>query len=177
MRKLTTLELNRVSPKTFSGLQKYPLVILLDNVRSGHNVGAAFRIADAFLIEKIYLCGIAPKPPHAAIHKTALGAEFCVTWDYVPTAIQALQQLKAANYTIVGIEQTDNSIDLKTFSPAADKKYCLVFGHEVFGVSEEVLAACDFSIVIPQEGTKHSLNVAVSMGIVLWEFRKGMEKV
>jgi len=170
MKKLTMDALGRLSPAAFAQAKKNSLVIVLDNVRSGHNVGAAFRIADAFLIEKIYLCGITPQPPHGEIHKTALGAEAHVAWTYVPTTQVALQQLKQVGYTVVGVEQTDSSVDLDKFSPATQQKYALVFGHEVFGVSDPALEVCDLSIDIPQQGVKHSLNVSVTIGIVVWKF-------
>ena len=137
-----------------------------------HNVGAIFRIADAFLIEKIYLCGITAIPPHREIHKTALGAEEIVNWEYSKDTMQLLKQLKQKGYTITLVEQTDNGSALHELHPVVDHKYCIVFGHEVFGVSDATLSLGDLCVEIPQYGTKHSLNVAVSAGIVVWELFK-----
>lgn len=168
MRKLKVDELARLSPTEFQDIKKLPLVLVLDNVRSMHNVGAAFRIADAFLVEKLYLCGITGTPPHREIHKTALGAEEHVVWEHMPDTTTAIEHLKATGYTIAAVEQTDTSVPLQTFQPSAAEKYALVFGHEVFGVQDAVLAASDLSLEIPQKGVKHSLNVAVTIGIVAW---------
>ena len=164
MKKLTTQSLLRLSPEAFQ--------VVLDNVRSGHNVGAAFRLADAFLIEQLYLCGITAQPPHREIRKTALGAEETVAWKYAPDTLALLRQLKAAGYILAAVEQTDQRTALQSFVPSAAHKYGLVFGHEVSGISETALSACDLSLEIPQHGVKHSLNVSVSMGIVLWEMSK-----
>ncbi|MHA7877418.1 MAG: RNA methyltransferase [Bacteroidota bacterium] len=172
MRKLKVHELIRLSPEEFQVSKKTPLVIVLDNIRSMHNVGAAFRIADAFLVEKLYLCGITATPPHREIHKTALGAEEYVAWIQDKDTLTAVKRLKEAGYTIVATEQTDTSKALHTFTYSATQKYAVVFGHEVFGIQEEVLAACDACLEIPQWGVKHSLNVSVSMGIVVWELTK-----
>ena len=143
--------------------------MVLDNIRSMHNVGAAFRIADAFLIEKIYLCGITAAPPHRDIHKTALGAEGHVAWEKVQDTANLLTQLKQQGYRMVGIEQTATSKSLSTFVCEKDQQYAVVFGHEVFGVQEAALLSCDLLLEIPQYGVKHSLNVSVSMGIVMWK--------
>ncbi len=143
--------------------------MVLDNVRSMHNVGAAFRIADAFLVEKVYLCGITSTPPHREIYKTALGAEEHVSWEYVEDTLKLIECLKTKGYIVTAVEQTDSSIALHAFTPATMQKYALVFGHEVFGVQDTVLSACDLCLEIPQHGVKHSLNVSVSMGIVVWE--------
>jgi len=172
MKKLSTQELNRLSTKEFKNAPKIPLVLVLDNLRSMHNIGAAFRIADAFLLEKIYLCGITAQPPHRDIHKTALGAEETVIWEYVPDTYTLLQSLKNSGYLIVALEQTDKSIPLQDYQTNANNKYALVFGNEVFGIQEEALAACNLALEIPQHGTKHSLNVSVSMGIAIWELTK-----
>jgi 23S rRNA (guanosine2251-2'-O)-methyltransferase len=172
MRQLKTQELDRLSAQDFQVTKKIPLVLVLDNVRSMHNVGAAFRIADAFLVEKIYLCGITAQPPHRDIHKTALGAEDTVTWEYASDTVTLLKKLKKADYLVAGVEQTNQSIPLPQYQPLYNQPYCLVFGHEVLGISEATLAACDLAIAIPQYGTKHSLNVAVSVGIVVWEWAK-----
>lgn len=169
MKKLKIYELPRLSPEVFQVSKKTPLVMVLDNVRSMHNVGAAFRIADAFLIEKLYLCGITATPPHREIHKTALGAEEHVAWEQAQDTLAVVNSLKKMGYVIVAVEQTDASKALHTFSGSAAQKYAVVFGHEVFGIQEAVLSACDICLEIPQYGVKHSLNVSVSMGIVVWE--------
>jgi len=167
-------ELNRLSVTDFKSKDKFPLTLVLDNVRSLHNVGAAFRTADAFAIEKIWLCGITGRPPQREITKTALGSTESVVWEYAATTADALRQLKAAGYLIVAVEQTNESQDLTTFSPAPGQPYALVMGNEVFGVDDEVLALCDAAVEIPQFGTKHSLNVSVAAGVVLWDFLSKM---
>jgi tRNA G18 (ribose-2'-O)-methylase SpoU len=172
MKKLSAQELNRLSIDEFKNVPKIPLVLVLDNIRSMHNIGAAFRTADAFLLEKIYLCGITAQPPHRDIHKTALGAEQAVMWEHVPNTYTLLQSLKNAGYLIVALEQTDQSIPLQNYQINFDIKYALVFGNEVFGIQEDTLAACDIALEIPQHGTKHSLNVSISMGIAIWEITK-----
>jgi 23S rRNA (guanosine2251-2'-O)-methyltransferase len=169
MRKLKIHELPRLSPDVFQVSKKTPLVMVLDNVRSMHNVGAAFRIADAFLLEKLYLCGITATPPHREIHKTALGAEEHVAWEQVQDTLTVIQRLSMAGYVILAVEQTDASQPLHLFPHFSTQKHAVVFGHEVFGIQEAVLAACDACLEIPQRGVKHSLNVSVSMGIVVWE--------
>ena len=169
MRKLKTHELPRLSSEEFQVSKKAPLVIVLDNVRSMHNVGAAFRIADAFLVEKLYLCGITATPPHREIHKTALGAEEHVAWAQAQDTLSLVRHLKKEGYHTVAIEQADVSQPLHTASYPAMQKCAVVFGHEVFGIQDEVLADCDACLEIPQYGVKHSLNVSVSMGIVVWE--------
>lgn len=174
MRKLKTYELPRLSPEAFQVSKKMPWVLVLDNLRSMHNVGAAFRIADAFLMEKVYLCGITGTPPHRELHKTALGAEGHVAWEHAQDTLGVIDRLQAAGYVVVAVEQTDASKALHTFAPLAKQPYAVVFGHEVFGVQDEVLAACDMCLEIPQHGVKHSLNVSVSMGIVVWELARGV---
>jgi 23S rRNA (guanosine2251-2'-O)-methyltransferase len=175
MKKLRLEELGRMSAEEFREVGKIPVSILLDNVRSLHNVGSAFRTADAFRIEKIYLSGITGTPPHREIQKTALGATETVAWEYAERPEDIVLQLKDKGYTIAAVEQTTESTLLQLFNPDPDRKYCFVFGNEVNGVSEPVIARCDLSLEIPQGGTKHSLNVSVCLGIVLWEvFRKGM---
>ena len=175
MRKLKNNELKRISIEEFKSLQKTPITIVLDNVRSAMNVGSVFRIADAFLIEKIYLCGITASPPNKAILKTALGAHDSVMWEYVNDTKDLIESLQNKNYHIVGIEQTENSTSLHTFN-TDDKKLVLIFGHEVFGVSQEVLNLCKECIEIPQYGTKHSLNISVSVGIVIWELSRRLKR-
>jgi 23S rRNA (guanosine2251-2'-O)-methyltransferase len=169
MRKLTMDELNRKSVTEFKDSQKIPLVAVLDNIRSMHNVGSVFRTADAFLLESIYLCGYTPQPPHRDIHKTALGATETVKWQYAPTTIEAVNQLHASGYFVYAVEQAHQSIPLHSFANNGDKKLAVIFGNEVTGVDDDVLALCDGCIEIPQLGMKHSLNISVAAGIVLWE--------
>ena len=173
MRKLKNSELNRLSVEEFKGADKLPLVVILDNIRSLNNVGSVFRTADAFLIERVYLCGITAKPPHKEIHKTALGATESVDWTYVENAEELVKELKAEGRVILAVEQADQSISLDEFKPETGLKYGVVFGNEVKGVGQEVVNRSDACIEIPQYGTKHSLNISVSCGIVLWDlFRK-----
>ncbi len=173
MKKLSLEELGRISIDQFKEAEKIPVTLLLDNIRSLHNVGSAFRTADAFRVEKIYLTGITGTPPHREIQKTALGATESVAWEYSESTGKAIQKLKADGYVIVIIEQTTASLPLQTFFAEKEKKYCLVFGNEVHGVSEEAIDLGDLALEIPQVGTKHSLNISVCLGIVVWElFRK-----
>lgn len=173
MKKLKLEELGRISIDQFKESEKIPVCILLDNVRSLHNVGSAFRTADAFRIEKIFLTGITGTPPHREIQKTALGATESVYWEYVENPATAVLLLKSKGYKIVIVEQTTDSIPLQTFYGEPGAKYCFVFGNEVHGVSEEAIALGDLALEIPQLGTKHSLNISVCLGIVLWDvFRK-----
>ena len=175
MRKLKNEELGRMSVEEYKAEKKRPIVIVLDNVRSMHNVGSAFRTADAFLIEKIYLCGITAKPPHREINKTALGATESVAWAHREKTMEVVEQLKEEGYKIICVEQADESVPLQDFMPYHDCKYCIIFGNEVFGVEDEVVAAADTCLEIPQFGTKHSLNVSVSIGVVMWDFFKKLE--
>lgn len=168
MKKLKLEELGRISVDQFKEAEKIPVCILLDNVRSLHNVGSAFRTADAFRIEKIYLTGITGTPPHREIHKTALGSTESVAWEYVESPETAIEKLKREGFQIVVIEQTTESIPLQKFQPQHEKKYCLVFGNEVNGVSEGVIEQGEIALEIPQAGTKHSLNISVCLGIVVW---------
>ncbi|WP_422081700.1 RNA methyltransferase [Ulvibacterium sp.] len=169
MRKLRNEELNRPSIREFKETPKSPLVIVLDNIRSLNNVGSVFRTADAFLIEKIYLSGITACPPHKDIHKTALGATESVAWEYHKNTVDLVQELKIQEYCVMAVEQAENATMLNQFSVHADQKYALVFGNEVKGVSQEVVDFCDGVLEIPQYGTKHSLNIAVSVGVVVWD--------
>ncbi|MCK6616893.1 MAG: RNA methyltransferase [Cyclobacteriaceae bacterium] len=169
MKKLKLEELGRISVDEFKDAEKVPVCLVLDNVRSLHNVGSAFRTADAFRVEKIYLTGITGTPPHREIHKTALGATESVDWEYVGKPEEAVSKLKSLGYKIVVIEQTTESQSLHQLHVGPDEKLCLVFGNEVTGVSEPVIELADMAIEIPQSGTKHSLNVSVCLGIVLWE--------
>ncbi len=171
MRKLANEELNRLSVEEFKSTSKIPVVVILDNIRSLNNIGSVFRTSDAFLIEKIYLCGITAKPPHKDIHKTALGATESVQWEYSASTIEVVENLKEQGYCCVAIEQAENAIMLNNY-PFNQKSYALVFGNEVMGVDQEVVSACNQVIEIPQSGTKHSLNISVSAGVVLWEFYK-----
>jgi 23S rRNA (guanosine2251-2'-O)-methyltransferase len=168
MEKLSMEGLKRVSATEFEQQQKTPIVVVLDNIRSMNNVGSVFRTSDGFAIEKIYLCGITPLPPHREIQKTALGATETVVWEHTNTTVEALQLLKQNGYTIYAIEQVTKSIMLQNFTYKSEK-VALVFGNEVDGVSNEALALCDAAIEIPQLGTKHSLNISISAGIVLWK--------
>ncbi|HON54470.1 MAG TPA: RNA methyltransferase [Bacteroidales bacterium] len=168
-KKLHVNELGRLSIEEFKQSPKIPVVIVLDDIRSRHNIGAAFRTADAFAVESIVLCGICATPPNNEIHKSALGAEETVTWKYESDILNAITNLKAKGYRIICAEQTENSTQLQNLTIERDKKYAVVFGNEVKGVRQEVLDICDVAVEIPQFGTKHSLNVSVSIGIILWE--------
>ena len=169
MRKLGMDELNRKSVNGFRESEKTPIVVVLDNIRSMHNVGSVFRTADAFLIEAIYLCGYTPQPPHRDIHKTALGATETVEWTYFASAAEAVRGLMARGYAVFAVEQTEGSVPLPEFSARFSGPMAVVFGNEVSGVNEEVLALCNGGIEIPQWGMKHSLNISIAAGIVLWE--------
>jgi 23S rRNA (guanosine2251-2'-O)-methyltransferase len=165
-------ELPRKNRTEFQNAAKLPVILLLENIRSMHNVGSVFRTADAFLAEAIYLCGYTPRPPHRDIHKTALGATETVAWKYADRALEAVKTLKSAGYRIVGVEQVGGSTPLQEFKLATGEKMVLIFGNEVEGVSEELLVYCDSCIEIPQFGMKHSLNVSVAAGMVLWELAR-----
>jgi 23S rRNA (guanosine2251-2'-O)-methyltransferase len=169
MRKLSNSELKRISVDEYKSAKKTPIILVLDNVRSLNNIGSAFRTADAFLIEAVYLCGITATPPHAEIHKTALGAQNSVQWNYFKSSAEAVKQLKNEDYLVYAIEQAEERIFLQNFLPEKDKKLALVFGNEVKGVESEVMELVDGCIEIPQLGTKHSFNISVSIGIVLWD--------
>jgi 23S rRNA (guanosine2251-2'-O)-methyltransferase len=169
MRKLGMDELDRKSVNEFRESEKCPFVVVLDNIRSMHNVGSVFRTGDAFLIQAIYLCGYTPRPPHRDIHKTALGATETVAWEYFPTAGSAVSTLKDNGYTVLAVEQVEGSLPLQGLTTQYSGPLAVVFGNEVEGVNQEVLALCDGSVEIPQWGMKHSLNVSVAAGIVLWE--------
>ncbi|MFN1218251.1 RNA methyltransferase [Chryseobacterium kwangjuense] len=175
VQKLKLEELNRIDVETFKKVEKIPLVIILDNLRSMHNVGASFRTADAFLIEKIILCGITPQPPHREIHKAALGATESVDWSHESDINTAIDEYKSLGYEIIGIEQTTDSRMITDFNIEKSKKYALILGNEVDGISDEALPNIDTFLEIPQLGTKHSLNVSVCGGIVMWEFAKALK--
>ena len=168
-RKLLNIELGRLTKEEYRNRPESGLVIVLDNVRSAHNVGAAFRSADAFGVDKVWLCGISPVPPSAEIHKSALGAEDSVPWEHAADTADLVKQLQSDDYTVIAVEQTVHSVKLGAFTREDGRKYALVFGNEVDGVDQKVVDAADFALEIPQKGTKHSLNVSVSVGVVLWE--------
>jgi len=175
MRKLKNNELNRIDLKEFKEKNKTPIIIVLDNIRSAYNVGSIFRTSDAFLLSGIYLCGITPKPPHKEIRKTALGANESVDWKYFKNTSESIKDLKSKNYTIISIEQVEKGENLNNFTPKKEKKYALIFGNEIKGVSQEIVDLSDECIEIPQYGTKHSLNVGVSVGIIVWDFFQKMK--
>jgi 23S rRNA (guanosine2251-2'-O)-methyltransferase len=172
MRKLLNKELGRKTVEQFRKSEKSPFLVILDNVRSQSNVGSIFRTADAFATEAIYLCGITATPPHREIQKTALGATEAVAWKYFQKTIDAVYNLREKGYKIIGVEQAEGAIALNNFIKESDQKYALIFGHEINGVDQDVLNNCDYCIEIPQFGTKHSFNIAISVGIVLWELNK-----
>jgi tRNA G18 (ribose-2'-O)-methylase SpoU len=169
MRKLANAELDRKNIKEFKEAEKIPIIVVLDDVRSLHNIGSVFRTSDAFLIEKIYLCGITATPPNKEIHKTALGATETVAWEYVKNVLEIVQQLKSEKIKVYSVEQTENAIMLDHFQPETNTTYALLFGNEVKGVSQEAIDASDGVLEIPQLGSKHSLNISVSAGIVIWD--------
>lgn len=175
-RKLKNSELGRKTVNEFKEATKTPLIIILDNIRSLNNIGSVFRTADAFLIEKIYLCGITATPPHRDIQKTALGATDSVAWEYVEDTLELIKDLQQQGTKIGAIEQAEGSIDLHQFTPKVNTRYAVIFGNEVKGVQQEVVSACDTVIEIPQYGTKHSLNISVSCGVVVWDFFSKMSR-
>lgn len=168
-RKLKNSELERINPEEYKVTKKTPLIIILDNIRSLNNIGSVFRTADAFLVKKIYLCGITAKPPHKDIQKTALGATDSVDWEYVENTLDLVEKLKNEGVFIASIEQAELSVDLNDFSVQEDLTYAIIFGNEVKGVQQKVVSASDTVIEIPQYGTKHSLNISVSVGVVVWD--------
>ena len=176
MRKLENSELDRKSVEAFKESEKTPIILVLDDIRSLHNIGSVFRTADAFLIEKIYLCGITATPPNKEIHKTALGATETVAWEHHENVLEVIETLKKENVMTLAIEQVESAIFLQDFEVEKNKKYALVFGNEVYGVSQEAVAICDGCIEIPQLGTKHSLNISVSAGIVVWDLFSKIKK-
>ena len=169
MRKLKNSELERLSIEEFKSSEKTPIIVILDNIRSLNNIGSVFRTSDAFLIQKIYLCGITAKPPHKDIHKTALGSTETVAWEYVENTLKLVKKLQAEGVQIASIEQAENATMLNDFQPDPGTTYALVFGNEVKGVSQEVVSHSDLVLEIPQFGTKHSLNISVSCGVVIWD--------
>lgn len=175
MRKLENSELERKSIEDFKQSKKTPIIIILDDIRSLHNIGSVFRTADAFLIEKIILCGITATPPNKEIHKTALGATETVAWEHNENVLKVIENLKKEKVTVLAIEQVESAVFLQDFKIEENKKYALIFGNEVYGVSQEAVELCDGCIEIPQLGTKHSLNISVSTGIVVWDLFKKMK--
>ena len=184
LRKLLNIELERISAEEYKASHDIGMIVILDNIRSAHNVGSAFRTCDSFKADKLWLCGICATPPSAEIRKTALGAEESVPWEYSGSTLDVVNKLKSEGYTVVSVEQTVNSVSLENFNPSTGSgtapstgsgtgKYAFIFGNEVDGVSQEVVDASDFSLEIPQFGTKHSLNVSVAIGVVLWQFTLG----
>ena len=171
MRKLKNEELNRLSPEEFKTQPKAPVILILDNIRSMNNVGSAFRTSDAFLVEAIYLTGITAKPPHRDINKTALGATDTVEWQYFSSTQEAVAQAREQGFIIAAVEQADNSTYLTEFEPQPNHSYAFVFGNEAFGVEDEIVKAADICLEIPQFGTKHSLNISVSIGVILWDYK------
>ena len=171
-RKLNTEEIIRLTPEEFKETPKIPLIVILDNVRSLHNVGSIFRTSDAYCVEKVILCGITATPPNTEIHKSALGAEFSVDWAYYKETTEAVNELKQAGYTMLAIEQAHDSINMDTFKAEKGNKYAVILGNEVKGVQQSVIDLSDDCLELPQFGTKHSLNVSVTAGIVIWEFAK-----
>ena len=169
MRKLKNSELERLSVEDFKQTKKTPVIVVLDNIRSLNNIGSVFRTSDAFLVEKIYLCGITATPPHKDIHKTALGSTETVEWEYVESIMDLVKSLKSENIKVISIEQAENATMLNTFQPESNSTYALIFGNEVKGVKQDVVSASDIVLEIPQFGTKHSLNISVSAGIVIWD--------
>lgn len=176
MRKLTVEELCRMDVTAFRAAEKLPLVVVLDNVRSLHNVGSVFRTADAFRLAGVWLCGITACPPSAEIHKTALGAEDSVSWTYCDDTLQAVERLRAEGYIVLAVEQVEGSLKLDTFRLDPSRRYALVMGNEVRGVRQDVVGAADQALEIPQYGTKHSMNVSVTAGIVMWEFARQLRR-
>lgn len=175
MRKLANAELERKNVDEFKDAKKTPIIVILDDIRSLHNIGSVFRTSDAFLIEKIYLCGITAVPPNKEIHKTALGATETVTWEYVQDVLEVVNKLKSEKIKVYSVEQTENAIMLDKFQTEPNSKYALIFGNEVKGVSQEAINLSDGVIEIPQLGSKHSLNISVSAGIVIWDLFQKME--
>lgn len=176
MRKLKNSELDRLSVDEFKDTKKTALIVILDNIRSLNNIGSVFRTSDAFLIEKIYLCGITAKPPHKDIHKTALGSTDTVVWEYVKDTLEVVKSLQAQNVKVISIEQAENATMLNDFTPQPKTTYAIVFGNEVKGVQQEVVNTSDVVIEIPQYGTKHSLNISVSCGVVIWDLFCKLDK-
>lgn len=176
MKKKSMLELHRVDVDKYHSINKIPLIVILDDIRSLNNIGSIFRTSDAFLVEKIYLCGFTATPPSPDIHKTALGAEYSVEWEYKDNVLQLVEQLKSQGVIVCSIEQVNGSVDIRDFTVDNSCRYAVVLGNEVKGVKQEVVDASDFCIELPQYGTKHSLNVSITAGIVIWDFFLSLKK-
>ena len=174
MRKVRTIEMKRLTVEEYRKAEKLPLIVVLDDVRSMYNIGSVFRTCDAFRVEGVFLCGICQTPPHTEIHKTALGAEESVSWQYFKTALDAVAELKKAGYTVLSVEQVEHSTKLHTFVPQKGQKYAVVMGNEVKGVHQEVVDASDGCLEIPQLGIKHSMNVSVTAGIIIYKFAESL---
>ena len=174
MRKVRTIEMKRLTVEEYQKAEKLPLIVVLDDVRSMYNIGSVFRTADSFRVESVWLCGICQTPPSTEIHKTALGAEESVDWKYFPTALEAVEELKKQGYTVFSVEQVEHSTKLQTFVPQKGQKYAVVMGNEVKGVHQEVVDASDGRLEIPQLGTKHSMNVSVTTGIIIYKFAEAL---
>ena len=174
MRKIRTIEMKRLTVEEYREAEKLPLIVVLDDVRSMYNIGSVFRTCDAFRVEAVYLCGICQTPPSTEIHKTALGAEESVSWRYFKTALEAVEELKNEGYTVLSVEQVEHSTRLQTFEPQRAQKYAVVLGNEVKGVHQEVVDASDGCLEIPQLGTKHSMNVSVTAGIIIYKFAESL---
>jgi len=170
MKKLSMDDLNRLSAEEFKGVEKFPYILILDDIRSMNNIGSVFRTSDAFKVEKVYLCGITAKPPHREIQKTALGADETVVWEHLENVLALVKQLQTEGVIVAAVEQVENSVSLLSFKPEKNQKYAFVFGNEVFGVNQAVVEQADFCLEIPQFGTKHSLNISVTAGVVAWDF-------
>ncbi len=175
MRKLKNEELNRLTPEEFKSKSKIPVILILDNIRSMNNVGSAFRTSDAFLVEAIYLTGITAQPPHRDINKTALGATDTVDWEYFNTTQEAVEKAKSDGFIIAAVEQADHSTYLNKFVPQPNQRYAFVFGNEAFGVEDDIVKNADLCLEIPQFGAKHSLNISVSIGVVLWDYKSKID--
>ena len=175
MRKISNAELGRPTPEEYEKMEKRPVVVVADNIRSLHNIGSLFRTCDAFAVEALWLCGITATPPDREIHETALGAENTVPWLFFRDSPEAVRALREGGYTVLAAEQAEGAVSLDAFRAEPDKKYALIFGNEVHGVRQEVVDLCDGAIEIPQAGTKHSLNVSVAAGAILWEFFKQLK--
>lgn len=170
MRKLSMEDLNRLTAEEFQQAEKFPYILVLDDIRSMNNVGSVFRTADAFKVEKVILGGITATPPHREIQKTALGADETVTWEHVEDVLAFVKKIQLEGYIVVAVEQVENSVSLLNFEAELDRKYAFVFGNEVFGVSQQIVEQADFCLEIPQFGTKHSLNISVTAGVICWDF-------
>jgi 23S rRNA (guanosine2251-2'-O)-methyltransferase len=170
MKKLSMDDLNRLSTEEFRETEKFPYILILDDIRSMNNIGSVFRTGDAFKVEKVYLCGITATPPHREIQKTALGADETVIWEYVQDVVELVKKLQLEDVIVAAVEQVENSVSLLGFKPQKNQKYAFVFGNEVFGVNQVVVESSDFVLEIPQYGTKHSLNISVTAGVVAWDF-------